>query len=359
MPPKIALFYDWINQWGGAERLLLDITKLYPKAPIYTLYHNPSQTPWAKGLDIRPSFLNRLPLSSLHPPPYTPLHYLALEQFDFNNFDILISLTSQSGHSILTRPQTLHLNYCLTPNRYLWLHPPFLLKPFLKPLKKLDQVLAQRPDYFLTTSRTVQKRIKTFFHRDSFLVYPGVNTSFFKPASKKDQNQPYYLLVSRLVAHKKADLVIKTFNQIPDRLFIVGSGRQERQLRSLANSNIRFLGSVSPQKLRQLYQHAQALICPQEEDFGFTPLEAMACGTPAIAYQKGGHLETISPKTGLFFSKQDPTCLKRALSQFKKQNFLSTDCRHQILRFSQKKFMLNFKSVIQKLWQNHQKAITI
>ncbi len=357
MSPKVALFYDWINQWGGAERLLLNIHSLFPKAPIYTLYHHPKKTPWAKNLKIIPSVLNKLPLSTHHPSPYTPFHPMALEEFDLSGFDILISITSQSGHAILTKPNTLHLNYCLTPNRYLWLHPPSYLKPVLKPLQTIDHILAQRPDHFLTTSKTVQERIKKSFQRESTLVHPGVDTSFFVLPKNKVVKERF-LLVSRLVAHKKVDLAIKAFNKTQKKLLIVGQGRQVKYLKSIAGPNIEFSDPVTAKKLLFLYQNSKALICPQKEDFGFTPLESMASGSPVIAFKAGGHAETISPKTGLFFNKQTSLSLVKALNDFEKQSFNSQDCRKQALKFSQNKFMINFKSAVQKLWQFHQKTIT-
>jgi len=353
MTPKVALFYDWINQWGGAERLLLDLAQIFPQAPIYTLVYNPSQTPWAKKLKILPSSLNKLPFSKNNPSFYGPFHSLALEQFNFDPFDIVITLTSQSGHSILTRPQTLHLNYCLTPNRYLYTNSsplPKLLKSLYRPL---DQVFAQRPDHILTTSQTVQKRIKKRFSRDSTIIYPGTDTDFFQPPKTKPKRN-FFLVVSRLVPHKQTDLVVKTFNHSKDILYIVGQGRQEQTLRSLARSNIRFMGQTSGQKLKTLYQNAQALICPQEEDFGLTPLEAMACGTPVIAFEKGGHAETITSQTGILFKKQTKDSLQKTVRRFKKQQFHSSNCRHQALEFSRKKFMINFKSTVKDLWQKHQ-----
>jgi len=354
MTPKVALFYDWINQWGGAERLLLDLTKIFPQAPVYTLVYNPSQAPWAKNLRILPSSLNRLPFSKNNPSFYGPFHSLALEQFNFDHFDIVITLTSQTGHAILTKPQTLHLNYCLTPNRYLYndFSPlPELLKSLYRPL---DQVFGQRPDHILTTGQTVQKRIKKHFSRGSTIVYPGIDTDFFTPKTSLLKPKTYFLLVSRLVPHKRVDLAIKAFNYSKDTLYIVGQGRQERALRSLARPNIHFLNQVSGQKLKTLYQDTQALVCPQEEDFGFTPLEAMACGTPVIAFKKGGHAETITSQTGILFQKQTEGSLQKAVQQFKKQQFRPSNCRHQALKFSRKEFMINFKSTVKDLWQKHQ-----
>ena len=197
---KIAIFYDWLNQWGGAERLLLDILKLYPEAHLFTSVHEPHLTPWlSTAIPIHTTFLNKYPFFRKNTVFSALLQPFALEQLNFDAFDIVISLTSQQGKALLTSPQTMHLCYCLTPHRYLYeKHYSPLLAPLINRYKKIDLYYAQRPDYYIAISRTVQKRIHQQYHRPSLLVYPGTDLKLFKPDSNLYTRQKYYLIISRL-----------------------------------------------------------------------------------------------------------------------------------------------------------------
>ncbi|MBU1130359.1 glycosyltransferase [Patescibacteria group bacterium] len=350
---KIALFYDWLNQWGGAERLLLDIIKIFPNAPLFTSVHNPNQTNWLpKNTKIISSHLNKFKIFLKNSPISLLLQPVALEQFDFSNFDIVISLSGMQGKCLLTQPKTLHVNYCLTPNRYLY-QKNLPLKNFYK---KIDFIYSQRPDHYLTTSKTVQKRITKHFNRNSTIIYPGVNLSLFKPSNSPTRT--YFLIVSRLVKHKKIDIAIKTCQKLNIPLIIVGAGRHQNYFKKLSHqfNTTRFLASVSDKKLIHLYQNASALICPQFEDFGLTPLEAQACGIPVIALNKGGFKETIIPyKTGILFNHQNTSSLITAIKKFQQTRFNPKNCAKNAKKFSQHLFMLNFKKVIEQLWQKHKK----
>jgi glycosyltransferase involved in cell wall biosynthesis len=345
--PKVALFYDWLNQWGGAEKVLLNLIKIYPDAPIFTLVYDPKKTSWLpKNTKIIPSFINNLPNSKSNPIYYTPLYPLALEQFDFSQFDILISTTSTIGYSCLTLPKTLHVCFFHNINRHLY------SKSYLKFYQSIDKIYINRPDYYLCNSLTVQKRLHKTYGLYSKIINPGIDTDFFVPSKNPSQN--YFLVVSRLVPHKKINLAIKACGQLGLNLKIVGSGRQMPDLKKLASnySTISFLGAVDNIKLRQLYQHCLALICPQEEDWGLTALEAQACGKPVIAYGLGGYTETvINNTTGLFFMEQTEKSLVNALNKFSALKINRVDCVNQARRFSDKNFMLNFKRTIQNLWQ--------
>lgn len=340
---KIALFYDWLNQWGGAEKVFLDLINLYPQADIFTLRHDPQKTSWLpknKNI-ITPSINLKFP----------PAYPLLAEQLDFSGYDIVISSTSYFGHCLLTPPKTLFICYCHTPNRQVW------LSSKLKFYQAIDKIFSQRPDYFLASSKNSQKRIKNFYHRQSTLVYPGINLSKF--TATKNPTKNYFLIVSRLVPHKRVDLAIKACQNLNLPLKIVGTGRSQNYLKSITSSKkIEFLGFVNQKKLISLYQNCTALICPQKEDFGLTPLESLACGRPVIAFKAGGFLETLSPKTALFFKQQTTSSLTTALKQFNPQSFNSKDCLIQAHKFSKASFMLNFKKATQNLWQLHQKTIT-
>lgn len=363
---RVALFYDWLNQWGGAEQVLLDILRLYPQSHLYSLIHHPKKTQWLPSkTPINTTFINKLPFNQHNPICYTPLYPLALEQFNFSAYDIVISLTTTIGHCLLTPPSTLYVCYFLNVNRYLYRTPSSLrlLKPILNTYKPIDKIFAKRPDYLLCDSKTVQERIKSAYGRSSQIVYPGVDTTYFTPNPKNQKPSGYFLLVSRLVPHKNIDLAIRAFADLPSKLVVVGEGRQASFLHRLASqnnlTNIEFLGSVSRHRLRRLYRHCKALICPQIEDFGLTPLESMACGRPVIAFGKGGITETvIEGETGTFFHQLSPTALVRAVKNFDVNAYSSAKCITQAQKFSRQNFMLHFKQTITRLWQNSHLPIT-
>lgn len=356
---RIAIFYDWINQWGGAEKVLLDIFSIYPQADLYTLLYHPQKTNWLpKNIKVYPSILNKFSLNKTNNIFHTPFYSLCLEQFDFSQYDIVISTTSTIGHCLLTPPKTLFICYLHNTNRYLYQTPKQFnfLKPILKKYQKTDFVYGQRPDYLLCNSQTVQKRIEKIYHRPSQVIFPGLNTSFFTPKINT-LSEPYFLVVSRLVAHKKIDLAIKACQHLNKKLVIVGEGRDYKSLLKLktSNSKIVFMGNVSQKKLLSLYQNCQALICPQIEDFGLSPLEAQACGKPVIAFNQGGLTETvIQDKTGIFFNHQTVNSLVNAIQEFDLKKFYPNDCVDNANRFSQAKFVLNFKQTVHQLWQQHQ-----
>lgn len=345
--PKVAIYYDWLNQWGGAERVLLDILHLYPRADLYTLDYQAKNTAWLpKSHKI---FTQKLKNKLI----YTPFYTYKLEQIDFSQYDILISTTSNVGHSFITGPQTLYVCYFHNINRYLYQHPPFLLKPILKFYQKIDKIYSNRPDYLLCNSKNVQSRIEHSYHRQSQIIYPGIDTSKFIPNKQKPKN--YFLIVSRLVFHKNIELVIEAFNDLPYELKIVGQGRDQEYFKCLASTNkkIQFLSHVDDQALISLYQNCLGLIFPQEEDFGLTALEAQSCGRGVIAYSKGGALETvINHKTGIFFDELNPNSFTKSLNTYLQSPPKVSDCRQQALKFDHHSFMLNFKKKIETLWQS-------
>lgn len=349
---RVALFYDWLNQWGGAERVLLDILKIFPQAPVYTLVHHPAKTKWLpKKTKIITSFLQKLPNAVNNPVYYTPLYPLALEQFDFSDFDIVISTTSTIGHCLLTPPHTLYICYFHNINRHIYQQKYSLLQPLVNIYAKHDQIYKHRPDYLLASSKNVRRRIQKHYQLPATLLYPGINLNKFKPNYQKSKK--YFLLVSRLVPHKKIDLAIQACQQLNLPLKIIGTGRQASQLKKYTNPTTEFLGQVNQKTLIRSYQNCTALICPQHEDFGLTPLEAMACGKPVIAFKKGGFLETVvDNQTGLFFKKQNISSLKETLTKFDPTHFKTKICRQQAQKFSRHRFMLNFKKVVNQLWLN-------
>lgn len=359
--PRIALFYDWLNCWGGAERLLLNILQVFPQSQLFTTIHDPKKTKWLpKNTKVHASLLSKITKTNNI---ITGLaQALAIEQLDFTNFDIVISLTSLNGKALLTPPSTFHICYCLTPNRHLYQKKhSFIPKPIVRLFKQIDLLYSHRPDSYLTISKTVQKRINRRYRQTSTIVYPGIDTNIFKLAKNQNPNKNYYLIVSRLVPYKKVDLVIKVFKKINKKIYIVGTGRQQNFLKKSAstNQNIKFLGKVSDKKLINLYQNSRALICPQIEDFGLTPIEAQACGCPVIAFNQGGISETvINKKTAILFDKQTPKSLKKAIHFFESIDINSQDCRQQSIKFCQQFFVLNFKKEVLNQWRQYQNKQT-
>ncbi len=337
---KVAIVYDWVNRrQGGAERVLTHLNQIWPKAPLYTSVYDSQKANWAKAFPrVVTSFVNQLPLAKKRAYWYYPLIILGFEQFDFDEFDLVISVTSGPAKAVVTKPETRHICYCLTPpTRHIYSRKSW---PF-KLAAKQDYVLGQRPDYFLATCKNVADRIEYFYQRDSEVVYPGIDLTKFKPDSS--QVGDYYLIVSRLVEHKRVDLAIKAFNQLGWPLKIIGTGRSKNKLQAMAKENIDFLGEVKDEELVRYYQRCRGLIFPQEEDFGLVPIEAQACGRPVIAFKGGGALETvIENKTGNFFYPQTSEALIKTLQKFNSDAFTPNFCRKNSRRFSHKAFKQNF-----------------
>lgn len=345
---KIAIYYDWLNQWGGAEKVLLNILSLFPQAELFTLFYDKNKCSWLpKNIKIHTSFLQNLPRTNF----LAPIYDIAAESLDFKNFDIIISTTSNVGHCLLTSPNSLFVCYYHNLNRHLYLQPPKLLQPLLNIYKYIDKIYSQRPDATFCNSKTTQNRLKKYLNLNSKVINPGIDTKFFIPTSHPTKD--YFLIVSRLVPHKNIDYVIQTFLKINKKLIIVGTGRDENRLKNIANHspNIIFTGLINDQKLLNFYQNCTALICPQIEDFGIISLEAQSCGRPVIALNRGGLTETIiDKKTGLFFKHQNQKSLNIALNKFNKIIFDNNYIRNHAKNFNESLFMLNFKQEINKLY---------
>ena len=302
MNQKVAIVYDRVNKWGGAERVLLALHEMFPSAPLYTSVYDVNGAPWAKVFpEIRTSFLQKFPFAKSNHEFLAPLMPIAFESFDFSGFDIVISVTSEAAKGIKTKPGTLHVCYCLTPTRYLWSHHneyfkgasfKGVTKSIVKYLRRWDKIAAYRPDVIIGISSEVQNRIKKYYKRDSAVVFPPTNTSLLY--SNEVKPKKYYLLVSRLdFGYKKVELAIEAFNRLGKPLVIVGTGREEVRLKRMAVKNIKFAGRVSEEELIKYYQGAKALIMPQEEDFGIVSVEAQSHGVPVIAFKKGGAIDTV------------------------------------------------------------------
>lgn len=352
---KVAIVYDRVNKWGGAERVLLALHELFPEAPLFTALYDPVKAPWAKVFPkVIPSFLQKIAWFRDKHELLGALMPLAFESFNFNDYDLVVSVTSEAAKGIITKPGTKHICYCLTPTRYLWSgYEIYFANPILKwlshpvvgALRRWDKVAAARPDEIVSISSAVKSRIKKYYGRDSQIIFPGID---IKPVSKQLARK-YYLVVGRLVKYKKVDLVIRAFNELGYPLVIVGTGSEEARLKSIAQSNVKFEGQVSEDELDKYYRGALALVFPQEEDFGLTAIEAQAFGTPVIAFRKGGAKDTvIDNKTGILFDNQSIESLETAVKKFAKMDFKEQDLKANALRFSKAVFLKRISGIIRK-----------
>lgn len=365
---KVALVHDWGNQVGGAEGVLLALKEIFPDAPVYMSMYDPAVMPEiCRAWDIRTSFMDRLPLVKRHHQPFLPLYPLAFEQFDFSEFDLVISNKSGFCHGIITPPETLHVDYCLTPTRYVWDYRSYarregigqladlFLQPLLTYLRTWDRLAADRVDHFVAISRQVQRRIRKYYRRDSTIIYPPVETSRFSPG---DGHDDYFLIVSRLIPYKRIDLAVQAFDELGWPLKIVGDGRDRPKLERIAGPNIEFLGRVPDGELQTLLQRCRAFIFPGCEDFGIAPLEANAAGRPVIAYRAGGALDTVvEGETGLFFDEPTPESLASAVRALDSVTFAPEAIRQHALRFDKTVFQRELKRFVEAKYAEHKKTL--
>ncbi len=358
---RVALVYDRVNKWGGAERVLLALHELFPQAPLYTSVYDLSKASWARVFpQVIPSFLQKLAFLRGKHEYLAPLMPIAFESFIFDEFDLVISVTSEAAKGIITKPGTFHICYCLTPTRYLWSLQDFYFKgafkkitqPLVSYLRSWDKVAAQRADLMVAISAAVQNRIKSYYDRDATIIYPPVETShpFLDTAIHISVPSNFFLIVARLVPYKKVDLAVEVFNRLGYPLIIVGTGSQERSLRRLAKANIKFVGQLTDRDLALYYKKCRALIFPQEEDFGMVALEAQAWGKPVIAFAGGGARETVVPgKTGLFFEQQSLGSLEKTMISFQTMVFDPKDCIKNASFFSKARFKKQFLALVKKI----------
>ena len=333
---KIAIVYDWVVKWGGAERVLLVLHEMFPEAPLYTAVYDPVYAPWAR---VFPKVY--APKIRLNHKLFAWLFPIIFESYNFDDYDLVISVTSFAAKGIITKPKTRHICYCLTPTRFLLSHVEHyktkLLGPLFSYLKYWDKMASNRPDYLVAISQTIQKRILNYYQKDSDIVYPPVDTDYFIPV--KNPKNDYFLMVGRMESYKNGEKIVEVFSHLDEKLIIVGSGSQENKLRTRAFKNIFFVGQVSDEKLREYYQNCKALIFWHEEDFGITPVEAMSCGKPVIGLDRGGVSETvINNKTGLLISSESHELIN-AIKSFDSSSFDPKVIRNRALEYSKAKFV--------------------
>ena len=370
---KIAIIHDYLCQFGGAERVLLNFHSIFPDAPIYTSIYDRSNMPDEfKALDIRTSFMQSIPCVSKIFRMFFWLYPFAFNSLDLSGYDVILSSSSAFAKGVGKAKGAKHFCYCYNPMRFVWRYDDYvknerwgifdtlikkILLPILfYPLKKWDYENSKQVDYFLTSSKVVAKRIKETYGREAEVINPPVDTDFYQPAAaaeiaetitSKGIRQPYYLVVSRLAGYKRVDLAIEAFNQSGQTLVIVGTGPQEKVLSKTAKENVFFLGKCSDSEIRALYSGCEALIFAGDEDYGLVPLEAMACGVPVIAFRAGGATETVLENTtGLFFDRQTAEELLGAVRRIEKTVFDPKRIREQALTFSTLSFTMKIRSFI-------------
>jgi glycosyltransferase involved in cell wall biosynthesis len=368
--PRIALVYDRINKFGGAERVLMAMHEIWPEAPLYTAVYDRNRARWADGFMVHPSFLNHVPFARRHHEWFAWLTPMAFETFRFDGFDIVISVTSAEAKNIITQPGTLHICYCLTPTRYLWSgfdayagsedsdFSGSLLRRGLKSgvgvLRRWDTIASSRPDIYIAISERIAGRIRKYYSRDVYsVIYPPVDVASFRPDNKRTsgKKEPYYLLVSRLVGYKRIDVVVEAFNRLGWPLVIVGDGNRKKSLMAMAKSNITFAGTVSESQLAGYYANCTAFVYAGDEDFGIVAVEAQASGKPVIAYRESGIAEIVLPgKTGELFDEQSPESLIRALKTAQNQWYDISSCISQAEKFSKARFRTKMKETVQTVY---------
>jgi len=357
---RVALIHDFLTQYGGAEKVLEAFHEIWPQAPIFTLFYDAKMMKgYFKDCNIKVSPIQNLPFGVKKYRWYLPLMPSAIERFNLSEFDLVISDCSAYSKGVLTKPGTLHISYLHTPTRYLWSDAyeyidslkgaekvvSKFLAPVLTRLRVWDQIAAQRPDYLIANSAFIAQRIKHYYRRDSTVIYPPVEISKFSIANKI---QDYYLIISRFRPYKRVDLAIKAFNKLRMPLKIIGTG-EDKLLKKMAGPNIEFLGFVSDREKAKYLSHCKAFIHPQEEDFGITPIEAMASGRPVIAYKKGGAMETVvDGLTGKFFKNQTAEDLADAVLKLNLNEVKPQKIREHAEKFSKKQFKKDIKNFVQK-----------
>lgn len=358
---KLVLVHDWVITIGGAERCLEVFHKLWPEAPLYTLvYRDESVRRLGFAADqVHASFLQRFPRAQKWYRNYLPFYPLAIEQFDLSDYDVILSSSHAAAKGVLVRSDQLHICYCHTPVRYAWdlTHrylnesglmrglKDFLARAFLHYIRLWDAAAANRVDYFIANSHYTARRIWRAYRREATVIYPPVDMERFRVWEKKED---FFLFVSRLVPYKKADLVVAAFTRLGLPLYVAGDGPQFAKCRRLAGKNVKFLGYQDDAAVADLLAKARALVFAAEDDFGIVPVEAQACGTPVIAYGKGGACETVvaadgtnwDQATGLFFPEQTPAALAAAVKQFLtwEGRFRPEVLRANAERFSRERF---------------------
>ncbi|SDC03969.1 glycosyltransferase [Ruegeria marina] len=360
---KVALVHYWLVGMRGGERVLEELVRLYPDADLFTHVADPDRlSPLLANRPITESFIARLPGAKRHYQKYLGLMPRALEELDLSGYDLVISSESGPAKGVIVPPGTPHICYVHTPMRYIWDHyvsysallgrvGRMYFSRLAHRLRIWDVTTAARVDHFVANSNFVAERIRRFYRRDADVVHPPVDLDAYR-LPNAPSTRAAYLFVSQLVPYKRADLVIEAFRGLDHPLLVVGDGSQRAELERNLPRNVTLLGKVPAADLPGLYQNARALIFPAEEDFGIVPVEAMACGTPVLAYGRGGALDSvIDGKTGLFFDDQSPEAIREAVLSFetRQSQFDPEYISAHAAGFGAERFRREFSAVVERV----------
>jgi glycosyltransferase involved in cell wall biosynthesis len=353
---KIAITTDWLVTMGGAERVIEQMLEVWPEAELFTTVCKQSEFPQAHTTFLQ----HQYNIIGSHRPLIFQMPR-AVESWDLSNFDVILSSSHAVAKGCIPPSSAMHICYCHTPMRWAWemeeqylkdFKVPALLRPIVKrkmdKLRRWDLTTAKRVDLFIANSRTVQERIKRIYGRDSVVLHPPVDDRFFRNEELRIKNEEsYYLTVGRLVPYKRFDIPIEAANRMGFNLKVVGEGPEEKRLKKLAGPTVEMLGRVSEDKLLELYAGAKGFIFPTFEDAGIVPLESQACGTPVIAYGKGGALDTvIDGKTGIFFKEQNADSLLDAINKFESIEFDPKALQEHATKFSSSNFRKKLEAIV-------------
>ena len=359
---KIALVHDHLAHCGGAERVLAALQNLYPDAPTYVLFHDKEKAdPAFAKKDIRTSWLQKMPGGVSHFQWFLPLMPHAVESLDLSKYDVIISSSSGFSKGVITDDHAAHICYCHTPTRYLWSDThtyladlkrgrlvKWAVRALLPGLRQWDKAAADRVDHFVANSNAVARRIKKYYRRDAEIVYPPVELEKFSVSQKPGT---YYLIGGRVANYNRFDIAVDTFSRLGIPLKVFGAGPALDDLKARAKPCVEFVGAVDDKKKAELFRDCIAFLNPQEEDFGITAVEAMACGRPVIAYAAGGALETVIPGvTGEFIDEQNWETLGDKILDFKPDRYDPMTIRAHAEKFSTQVFQKKISDLVEKKW---------
>jgi glycosyltransferase involved in cell wall biosynthesis len=367
---KTAIVHDWLVTYAGAERALEQILCLYPESDLYSLvdFIPREQRGFIRNKKVTTSFLQSFPFAKKKYRNYLPFMPLAIEQFDLSAYDLIISSSHAVAKGVLTHDRQLHVCYCYTPMRYAWdLQDQYLresgldhgLKGFaarriLRSMRKWDRSTANRVDQYIAISHYIAERIKRIYSREAAVIYPPVDTNAFMPSNRKED---YYVTASRMVPYKRVDLIVEAFSRMSDKtLVVVGDGPDFEKVKAKAGRNIKLLGYQPARVMQEHLQKARAFVYAAEEDFGIVTVEAQACGTPVIAFGRGGSLETVQDnRTGVFFKEQTVESMQDAVLRFEKicDTFDPNMIRRNAEQFGKERFRSEFKEFIEHAAEQH------
>ncbi|MEY7638577.1 glycosyltransferase family 4 protein [Klebsiella pneumoniae] len=375
--PNVGIVADWLVTYAGAERVIKEFLDIFPESELYSIvdFLQPEARNELHGKHAVTSFIQNLPKSKNNYQKYLPLMPLAIEQLDVSSHDIILSSSHAVAKGILTGPDQLHISYVHSPIRYAWdLQHQYLreagfnkgikasiVKYLLHKIRLWDYRTANGVDHFIANSQFISRRIKKVYNRESTVIYPPVDVERF---TLNDKKEDYYFTASRMVPYKRIDLIVEAFSKMPEKkLIVIGDGSEIGKVKSKASKNVEILGYQPNHIMLEHMQNAKAFVFAAEEDFGITPVEAQACGTPVIAFGKGGSLETIRPlgvdnPTGLFFSEQTIESIISQVNAFERnvEIFEPVNCRLNSLRFSSLRFKNEMDNFINDKWLKFQES---